>query len=297
MDEPFFSEKVAVRQSFDAAAHHYDQSAVLQREVANRLDERFDYVKLQPTRLLDLGSGTGYGRDLLSKRFPDVQVIELDLALSMLQVAKSKASFWAKGWSVLRGVQRTQVCADAENLPFAGAVFDVVWSNLTIQWCNTPDSAFADAWRVLKPGGLFTFSTLGPDTLMELRSAFQTVDDQPHVNRFIDMHDIGDALVKAGFGAPVIDMERITMQYDTVKDVMLDLKGIGAHNVASGRRRGLLGKQAWQKVVGSYEQFRCNGKLPASYEVIYGHAWKPESASKKVLQDGRQVIDFFPKQG
>jgi malonyl-CoA O-methyltransferase len=146
---------------------------------------------------------------------------------------------------------------------------------LALQWCNDLKQTFAEVRRVLQTGGLFMFSTFGPDTLKELRQAFRHMDDYSHVNRFTDMHDIGDMLVHNGFATPVMDMEYITLTYDDVIGVMRDLKAIGAHNVTQGRRRGLTGKNAWQKAINQYETLRKEGKLPATFEVVYGHAWKP----------------------
>jgi malonyl-CoA O-methyltransferase len=150
-----------------------------------------------------------------------------------------------------------------------------LWSNLALQWCNDLDAAFNEASRVLKPNSLFIFSTFGPDTLKELRAA--SSNGNTHVSRFIDMHDIGDALIRAGFNAPVLDVERYTLTYDDAKSAMKDLKAIGAHNATAGRGRGLAGKSFLQNIVAQYEQFRTAGKLPATFEVIYGHAWKPLS--------------------
>jgi malonyl-CoA O-methyltransferase len=168
------------------------------------------------------------------------------------------------------------VCADIEHLPIASNSVDILWSNLAIQWCNDLDQAFLEAKRVLRPNGLLMFSTFGPDTLKELRVASQ--NGHTHVSRFIDMHDIGDALTRSGFSAPVLDVEHYTLTYDDVKGVMRDLKAIGAHNATEGRARGLLGRGFLQQLTQQYEQFRQNGKLPATYEVVFGHAWKSDKA-------------------
>ncbi|RTL01005.1 MAG: malonyl-[acyl-carrier protein] O-methyltransferase BioC, partial [Neisseriaceae bacterium] len=154
------------------------------------------------------------------------------------------------------------------------------------------DKAFTELARVLRPDGLLMFSTLGPDTLKELRQAFSGADGYAHVNRFIDMHDIGDALVHNGFAEPVMDMEYITLTYESVKAVMLDLKAIGAQQVLDGRNPGLMGKSRWQKVLDNYERLRQAGRLPATYEIVYGHAWKPQPKLGKTLPDGRQIIEF-----
>ncbi|MGH8258262.1 MAG: methyltransferase domain-containing protein, partial [Steroidobacteraceae bacterium] len=150
-------------------------------------------------------------------------------------------------------------------------------SNLLLQWCDGLDAALAEIRRVLKPGGFLTFSTLGPDTLGELREAWAAADASSHVNGFIDMHDIGDALARAGFAEPVLDVERLTLSYPDVGALTRDLKAIGAHNVTSARRRGLTGRVKWRAMTDAYEAFRRDGRLPATYEVIYGAAWGRDS--------------------
>ncbi|WP_035052747.1 malonyl-ACP O-methyltransferase BioC [Andreprevotia chitinilytica] len=295
-NESFYTDKAAIRASFDAAAHSYDAAAVLQREVADRMAERLDYIKVQPLMVLDAGCGTGYMGKTLQARYPDAQLIELDLAPAMLKVARAKhAGGFKQLFNRLRGRQPVQICGDIEALPLADASVDLIWSSLTLQWCNTPDAAFREFTRVLKPGGLLMFSTLGPDTLKELRAAFAGIDGNSHVNQFIDMHDLGDALVHGGLSTPVMDMEMLTMTYADVRGVMDDLKGIGAHNLTHGRRQGMMGKTAWQKVLAQYEAFRRDGVLPCSYEVVYGHAWKPEAKPATTLPDGRQIIEFRPR--
>ncbi|MGL4604186.1 MAG: malonyl-ACP O-methyltransferase BioC [Iodobacter sp.] len=296
MTQPFHTEKAAMRAAFDKAAASYDAAAVLQREVADRMFERLDYIKINPAAVLDAGCGTGYCAPQLQNLYKEAQLIELDLAPGMLQVARAKQGGGLKQlWASWRGQTPAYLCADIEALPLADESVDLIWSSLTLQWCNEPDAAFAEFTRVLKPGGLLMFATLGPDTLKELRSAFATVDSSQHVNRFIDMHDLGDALVKNGLSTPVMDMEYLTMTYGSAKEIMQDLKDIGAHNVASGRSRGMLGKTAWQKVVAGYEAFRRDGVLPCTYEVVYGHAWKPLTKPARKNADGSQIIEFRPR--
>ena len=166
---------------------------------------------------------------------------------------------------------------------------NLVWSSLALQWAHDLEATLKGFHQVLAPGGLLMFATFGPDTLKELRAAFAAVDDAPHVNRFIDLHDIGDMLIHAGFASPVMEMEMLTLTYADLKTLMRDLKGIGAHNAATTRRRGLLGKSAWARLEQAYESNRCEGRLPATFEVIYGHAW---AGDKTRREDGRQVIQF-----
>jgi len=295
MSEAFYTDKARVRAAFERAAASYDSAAVLQREVSDRMAERLAYIKHEPAVILDAGSGTGYGAAQLRERYPDARIIELDLAAAMLQASRAKQQDGAGFFGRLLGKARTpwQVCGDLEALPLADQSVDMIWSNLAIQWVNVPDSVFAEFRRVLKPDGLVMFSTLGPDTLLELRAAFAGIDGATHVNQFIDMHDLGDALVRTGFGEPVMDMDKIVLTYDDARAVMQDLKAIGAHNATGGRGRGLMGKHAWQQVCSAYEARRRDGKLPATYEVVYGHAWFGRPKQKaNLLPDGRQVIEF-----
>ncbi len=277
MPSDFILDKRQVRNAFERAAARYDQSAVLQREVSNRMFERLELIKYMPDRILDAGSGTGYGSRKLAKRYPDSQLLAVDIALGMLQQSRAQNGLQDGGlrfWPFRKkgGVQ--YACVDIEQLPFKDESIDMVWSNLTLQWCNDLEHTFREMNRVLTTDGLLMFSTLGPDTLKELRYAFAQVDQYAHVNRFIDMHDIGDLLVHSRFATPVMDMEYITLTYEDVRSVMYDLKAIGAHTVVQGRHSGLTGKTKWQKVITHYETLRVNGKLPATFEVVYGHAWK-----------------------
>ncbi|EGV31793.1 biotin biosynthesis protein BioC [Thiorhodococcus drewsii AZ1] len=260
-------DKARARRSFDQAASRYDSVAVLQREIADRLIERLDYIRLEPARVLDLGTGTGYALDGLSKRYRKAQLVALDFAQSMLKQARRRGS-WLR--------RPTCVCADAESLPLADGSVDLIVSSATIQWCNDLDRTFAECLRVLRPGGLLMFTTFGPDTLKELRQAWSQVDRHSHVSPFLDMHDIGDALVRTRFADPVMDAERMTLTYDRVHDLMRDLKVLGARNATQDRPRALSGRKRLTAVESAYESHRRDGRLPASYEVLYGHAWAPE---------------------
>ena len=280
----FAIDKKLMRRAFNRAAADYDAAAVLQREVCARMLERLDFIKLQPARILDAGGGTGWGTRQLAQRYPAAQVIALDIAIGMLQIARGHSSWWRKLFS---GAQQTQVCGDIEALPLASNSVEMVWSNLAVQWCNDLPDTFIELHRVLKADGLLMFSTFGPDTLKELRQAFRGVDQHNHLNRFADMHDIGDMLAHSGFAEPVMDMEIITLTYGDVRSVMQDLRSIGAHNATTGRAQGMMGKAAWQAVLENYECHRRNGKLPATFEVVYGHAWRPKP---QVTSDGAQII-------
>lgn len=274
-------DKRRLRQSFAQAADTYDAAAVLQREIADRLLARLEVVRLQPQVILDIGCGTGYDLRQLSKRYPRAQVLGLDIAESMTRRARRRLGRWRRisGRSMF-------ACGDAERLPFGTASMDMVVSNLALQWCD-PRIVFAEARRVLRPGGLLMFTTFGPDTLRELRAAWRAADNAAHVHAFIDMHDLGDMLIHAGFADPVMDMEAFTLTYADVRGVMRDIKQLGAHNVAVSRARGLTGKVRFARFRAAYEALAQDGKIPATYEAVYGHAWAPET---EPMRDGVAAI-------
>jgi malonyl-CoA O-methyltransferase len=273
IEQDFVPDKAQLRRAFGRAAACYDEAAVLQREVGERLLGRLDLMRVQPRRILDIGCGTGVATRALMKRYPKAQVVALDLSTAMLGQARRRAP-------LLRRLPA--VCADAERLPLLPGSVDMVFSNLTLQWCHDLNRAFAGFLRCLRPEGLALFSTFGPDTLKELRRSWAAVDRRTHVNAFVDMHDIGDALVRAGFADPVMEAEAFTLTYDSARDLMRDLKTIGAHNVSAGRPRGMTGKRALAAMEAAYEGFRdADGRLPATYEVVYGHAWAPRELPQR----------------
>ena len=260
----FTLDRSRVRRSFERASASYDRAAVLQTDVRKRLLARLEYVSLAPQAIVDAGCGTGHASRELKRLYPRALVVALDLAPGMLRAAARQ-----RGW--LRRFER--VCADAQRMPLADASVDLLYSNLMLQWCDDLDALFAECRRVLKPRGLLTFSTFGPDTLKELRAAWASVDAHTHVHRFIDMHDIGDALMRAGLTEPVLDVEPFTLTYADTFTLMRDLKAIGAHNAAAGRAPGLTGRGRLSAMSAAYERYRTSGRLPATYEVVYGQAW------------------------
>lgn len=283
-------DKRAVRRSFDRAAPSYDAAAVLQHEVCRRSLERLDFIRHAPARILDAGCGTGNAWRGLVARYPGARLVALDLAPGMLRQAGAAVAWHQR----LLGRAPAAICGDLEQLPLAAACIDLAWSNLALQWVNALPQAFAEMCRVLAPGGLFMFTTFGPDTLKELRAAQTGTDGHTHVSGFTDMHDIGDLLVQAGFADPVIDMETFTLTYPDVKALMRDLKAIGAHNAAVKRPPTLSGKAWLEAVMRNYEPLRRDGKLPATFEVVYGHAWRP---TPRLGPGGRPVIDIKPVGG
>ena len=254
----------AIRRSFDRAAPGYDRNAVLEREIESRLLERVEYLQDGPALVVDVGCGTGSASEQLAAQFEAANVISLDWSTGMLkQMAKTEG---AKPWLL---------CSDMHALPLAARSVDLIFSNLALQWSYDLSTVFHEFRRIMKPGAMLLFSCYGPDTLYELKQAWRTMDERPHVNDFPDMHDIGDELMAVGFREPVMDAERLTLEYPDVMALMWELKGSGANNVAAQRFRGLTGKTHMQGMQQAYEQFCRNGRYPASYEIIYGAAFAP----------------------
>ena len=287
MSSPF-PEKRAARRAFDRAATHYDDAAVMQHEIGRRLLEHLDPIRIEPGRIADVGCGTGAYLDDLARRYPRAQRIGIDFSRAMLERARARGPWWRR----LRTAPGL-ICADAERLPLAPGSLDFVFSNLMLHWCE-PAKFFAEAASALSTGGLLLFSTFGPDTLKELRAAFRAADDAPHVHSFIDMHDLGDALVHAGFADPVMEMELITADYADVASMLRELRHSGGGNLVAHRARGLVARGRWERMVRTYEGMRRGGAIPATCEVIYGHAWR---AAPRRLADGRQIVDFRPRGG
>jgi malonyl-CoA O-methyltransferase len=287
--DPLLLDAQAVRRAFGRAAATYDEAAGLQREVGKRVAARLDYVKLAPRRILDVGCGTGLLTRALTARYAAAAVTGIDFALPMLTQAEGAHPRASGLLRLMRPAPARPhyACADVRALPFAAGCFDLIVSNLMLQWVDELAAALAELQRVLAVGGLLTFTTLGPDTLRDLRAAF--ADGRPHVNRFVDMHDIGDALVAAGFADPVVDMSAITLTYATPRALLAELKALGATNAAAGRARGLLGRAAYRRLEAGLEAARRDGRIPATFEVIHAQAWK---AAPRTLADGRAIVRF-----
>lgn len=273
-----------VRRNFGRAASTYEQHDVLQREVQAQLLERLDFYKeQQPARVLDVGAGTGRGSALLKQRYPKAEVIAMDLALPMLRAAKSHSS-WRRPFD--------RVCAEASALPLADHSIDVLHSNLCFQWIDDLPTLFGECMRVLKPGGLMVFSSFGPDTLKELRAAWAEADQQPHVSRFLDMHDVGDAMLAAGLRDPVLDVFRYTLTYNEPRKLLEELQGLGATNADQTRERGLTGKSHYRRMLAAYETMRVDGRIPATWEVISAHAWGAPVGQPRRVSGGGEIASF-----
>jgi malonyl-CoA O-methyltransferase len=269
-----------VARSFGRASPSYDAAADVQALARDELLSRLDHFRLEPQFILDLGSGTGLAASGLCQRFPQAHVLSIDLALPMLQRARQrtpKKTTWQRLHESLRGKKQGSthwVMAEAAAIPLRTGSVQLVFTNLMLQWCIPPDTALAEIRRVLEPGGLLLCSTFGPTTLQELRAAWATVDDQPHVNDFIDMHDLGSAMARAGLSEPVLDVDRLRRDYRQVTDLLHELKNLGARNALNARRRSLTGKKRLAEMIKTYET-RFSNK--ASWEIIYGSAFAPQN--------------------
>ncbi|MEY2341885.1 malonyl-ACP O-methyltransferase BioC [Acidithiobacillus sp. IBUN Pt1247-S3] len=273
--------KRLVRRHFSHAAQDYEALATLQDQVGQEMLERLDLLKIDPQFLLDLGAGTGLQSRRLNRRYPRARILAIDLALPMLQEARRRKSWRQRQW-YLQG--------DAEQLPLRDQSLQMIYSNFVLQWLPDPMPALREMRRVLQPEGLLLCSSLGPDSLRELRQAFRAVDSEPHVHEFLDMHVLGDAMVQAGFADPVLDVEHYELHYDDLDGLLRDLRGIGAGN--SQARQGLFTPRKLQRLRAAYEEFRTPaGKLPLHYEVVHAHAWR---AADRPAQDF-QPLQFIPR--
>ena len=279
----FHLDKQQVRHNFGRAAGSYEKHDVLQREVQSALLERLDFYTAEPGHIVDVGAGTGRGSALLKKRYAKAEVIAVDLALPMLRAARQHAS-WRRPFQ--------RVCAEATALPLADHGADVLHSNLCFQWIDDLKALFGECVRVLKPGGLLAFSTFGPDTLKELRASWAQADQQPHVSRFLDMHDVGDAMLAAGLRDPVLDVHRYTLTYSEPRKLLEELQGLGATNADQTRERGLTGKARYQRMLAAYEAMRIDGRIPATWEVVTAHAWGPPPGQGRRGADGGEIASF-----
>lgn len=261
--EPYALDGTWLRRSFNRAAATCDETGVLQGEVRRALLERLDLTRLAPQLILDAGAGTGDAARALKRRYPAARVLALDSALAPLERGAARRAWFRP---------THPICADAARLPLADGSVDLIVSNLMLPFCDE-ERVLAELRRVLAPGGYLTFSSVGPDTLIELRRAWASVDAYPHVHRFLDMHDLGDALVRTGFTDPVLDVESYTVRYRDLRALTRDLKAAGARNATVGRRRGLTTPRRFAAVVAAYEAARHDGRLPATCEVVYGQAW------------------------
>ena len=259
-----------VRRHAARAAAGYDSAAWLPRRIAEALMEHLDPVRIRPRRVLDVGAGTGVCARLLERRYAGARVTCVDSAPAMLRVARGRGPRWLS--------RCAQACGDALHLPIADASIDLLVSSLMLPSCPSPQPVFAEFARVLKPEGLVMFASLGPDTLKELRASWAEVDARVHVHAFIDMHDLGDALVRVGLRDVVMDVERIDAEYADAAALMRELKQLGASNAARGCASGLTTRARMRALAAAYERRRNGAGLPATFEVVFGHAWRAAPA-------------------
>ncbi|MDK9715886.1 MAG: methyltransferase domain-containing protein [Sulfuritalea sp.] len=272
-----------MRDDFARAAESYDSAAVLAREVGARMAARLDLVKIAPARVADIGCATGDGIRELQQRYPKAQALAVDYALPMLRAVKDRTPLTQR---IMRRAPRL-VNADVRALPLAANSLGLVWSNLMLHWLDDPLPALRELHRVLEVGGLLSFATLGPDTLKELRAAAAKVGAGDTARRFLDMHDLGDMLVAAGFGDPVMDMELVTLTYATPRAFLADQRHLGVRDALLGHQ----GWRDWRRLLGAWPR-NAEGRLPASFEIVHGHAWKPEP---RQIADGRAVVKFHSR--
>ena len=292
-----------VRQLFSSPGRIAD-SAFLRREVAGRMLERLALVKISPQRVLDAGCGDGADLPVLHRHFPDAVLCGLDASAVMLAQAQNRQTQAAhslnrmlKKWlpvgrGIVQGAEALLTCGDFARLPLQSGSVDVIWSNLALHWHPQPDRVFEEWRRVLRVDGLLMFSCFGPDTFKELRAAFAGMDDTSHALPFVDMHDFGDMLVHAGFSTPVMDMETLTVTYEAPEKLIADVRAWGG-NPLSNRRKGLIGTRAWEQMRNALEKKRrSDGRIGLTYEIVYGHAFRPVS---KTTAGGEAIIRFEPR--
>ena len=285
----------AARRAFDRVAKRATVEWHLSDEIAARMAERLEYVRLDPRHILDAGCGQAPA-GMLPKRFPSALLTGVDSSFEM--AAGTNPTLMLRLKRALGMGSMRRVCGDLCALPFADSSVDMVWSNLALAWVPDPGRAFRECYRVLNDGGLIMFSSYGPDTLRELKAAFRSVDDQSHVHDFTDMHDLGDMLVSSGFSDPVMDMDRVVYTYADVDPLARELRRSGQTNVMLDRRRGLLSRHAWNTMSAAYPRRSGDGRIEATFEIVYGHAWKiGETMHAKKSASEVANIQWFPKHG
>lgn len=270
-----------VRRVFDAAGASFDAGAAVHDETRARLVERLELVRIEPGLILDLGAATGSAASRIAAVYPRARVLAIDSSRAMMQAAAARARAGAP-FDALR--------ADALRLPLESDSVDLVIANQLLPFVR-PDRLFAEVARVLAPSGLFTFATVGPDTLAEVRRAWARADDFVHVHAFVDMHDLGDLAVAAGLAEPVLDVDRIRVSYADVRALVHDLRACGAVNAAGGRRRGLTGRGLWREFERGLEAARGGARIEVTVELILGQAWGlPARGRARPKPDGEIAV-------
>lgn len=264
MDNRFLLNSRDVQRRFDRAAETFGTADFAHSVTRDGLLARLQPLRIDAQAVLDLGAGTGNATPLLRKRFGGAHIVSLDLSRHML-LQQKRRRFWF--------TRSSSVQADAQRLPFADQSFDVVFANQLLPWVNDHAVVLAEVARVLRKGGVFAFATLGPDSLGQLSHAWAQVDDEAHVQRFPDMHDIGDALLRAGLADPVLDVDRLTINYSQPRKLFRDLTLSGSRNSLAGRRRGLLGRRQYQRLIAALSEATPGADIEIDLEFVYGHCW------------------------
>ena len=253
-----------IRRRFDRAAAGFDDADFVHAVTRDGLYSRLEPLLLKPDAILDLGSATGAMGGLLRKRFKRAHIVSLDLSHVMLRQGRSNKAWFSRS-SFVQG--------DAHQLPFEDASFDMVVANQVLPWAPNPQPVFDEVSRVLRKGGVFAFATLGPDSLREVERAWAGIDAGAHVLRFPDMHDIGDGLVRSGLRDPVLDVDRLTVTYESVDKLFADLTRVGARNVLTDRSPGMVGKKKFSAMADALAGSGTDGKIVLDLELVYGHCW------------------------
>ena len=270
--DPYTLDQKLLCRRYSRAARSYAKESVLQVEVANRLQERVELAGFEPDAVLDLGCGVGLAAQALGGRYPKAQIIGLDLSHAMLRHG--------------RGDGINYVCGDFQSLPLQDNSVDLVFANLSLHCAIDVDQVFAEAQRVLRANGLLSFATFGPDSLQELRYAWSREDDGIHVHRFLDMHDLGDAMIRHGFSEPVLDVDHIQMSYETPLKAMQDLKLIGETNSCVGRSPGFTGRHRFERVLRACDELKREGQFYSTFEIVFGQAWGRSNLNQTKYMDG-----------
>ncbi len=273
-----------VSRHFARAAGSFDDNAVVFQQISERLLGRLELLAITPDRILDLGSRTGYQLAALQRHYPKATVVGVDPAATADEQLVGP-SFWRR-WHLSRHRNTIQVTADPHRLPFVDGQFDLVVSNLLLPWCRDPRQVFREVHRVLNQGGAFLMTSAGPDTLLEYRALWAKMDSHLHVFGLLDMHDVGDAMLAAGFAAPVLDRENMYVDYPSVAALQTELRRLGAANIALGRRSGLMSSTVCERL----NMLAPAGRFKVTLELIQGHGWKGDLPAQGQHSDDGYTI-------
>lgn len=257
---------------FDKIAKNYDAFSVLQQSVASMLIERLLPMQVSPKKIIDVGCATGFGLLLLEDKFKETDVLGLDISKKMLHYAQKRGKWLRK---------RQVMCADANDMPIHSASVDMIFCNLLFPYIHDCRKILKEILRILRPGGLLVFSSLGPDSLQEIRRSWANIDDDPHVKTFLDIHDVGDSLLAEGFVEPILEIENFQFNFSDTQKMFAELRGLGFRNEDSQRFSFLTSKRRWQRFLEQLLLLKQNQKIPLTFEIILAHAWKPEQEKVK----------------